>query len=310
MITVTLNAAIDRVMQIEGFRVGGHQRGCQVARVLAGKGVNVSRALAQLGVGNIATGFVGRGQLQAYEQSLEGTGVRPQFLAVDGDTRENVTIIDPLAGVETHIRDEGAAVSAADVGRLSKKLNLLARPGSLVMLCGSLPPGLPPESAVGFLDLAVAGGARVVVDGPGALLEAAVDRRPWLIKPNVEELGAMIGRAAMSDNEIREAGKSLSQRCHVVMVTCGAAGGYLFIDGSAMMGQVSFDPSRVVSTVGCGDVLLGAFVACHLSGKDARSSYRYALAAATAAAVEQQPGRFSPALVEELLPDTSVEHAD
>ena len=114
---------------------------------------------------------------------------------------------------------------------------------------------------------------------------------------------ASIGAA---DDEVVRIGQELSRHIRVVIVSRGAAGGYLFIDGSALIGQVDFDPGLARNSVGCGDCLLGAFIAAQLRGDDVKGSYEFALAAATAAAMEIVPGRFDPARVTELLGRTSV----
>jgi 1-phosphofructokinase family hexose kinase len=318
IITVTLNPAIDRVIEVAGFAVGAHQRGRLLDRVPAGKGVNVSRVLASLGVESIATGFVGAEELGFFEHFLAGgpergagPAVRPQLLAVHGHTRENITIIDPKSGIETHIRDLGFKVSPADVDRLRKKLNLLAKPGAVVALCGSLPPGMAIDAAVGLVDLAMAKGASVAVDGSGALLRALADRSLWLLKPNIQELAEAVGRAgdSLSDDDVVTHGRALGENAEVVIVSRGSAGGYLFAEGSVWLGQVSIDAELIRSTVGCGDALLAGFIAARLRGHDPRESYRHALAVATAAALEPAPGCVDPAEVANLLPAASVEAA-
>ena len=191
VITVTMNTAIDRVLEVKGLSVGGHLSGRLIARVPAGKGVNVSRTLAALGVPSVATGFVGRGQLEEYERSLAGIEVQPQFLAVEAITRENITLIDTDAGIETHIRETGEPPTPGDLDRLRNKLNLLAKPGGLVALSGSLPSGVAVDYAVDLVDMVLSKGSRVAVDGSGELLHALRDRKLWLIKPNVQELAAI-----------------------------------------------------------------------------------------------------------------------
>jgi len=317
IITVTLNPAIDRVIEVSGFAVGAHQRGRLIARAAAGKGVNVSRVLASLGVGNTATGFVGAGDLEFFEQSLaecaeHGAATRPQFLAVKGCTRENLTIIDPESGVETHVRDLGMETSPADIDRLSKKINLLARPGGVVVFSGSLPPGMEIDAAVGLIDLAVSKGAKVAVDGPGALLQAVADRPLWLVKPNVSELAEAVGRAGQSlcDDDVVASARGLGEKSGVVIVSRGSAGGYMIAEGSAWLGQVRIDQGLIRSTVGCGDALLAGFIAAQQTGHDLPQSYRHALAVATAAALEPVPGRVNTATAAELLLAASVERLE
>lgn len=315
IITVTLNPAIDRIMEIAGFQVGGHQRGETVARVPAGKGVNVARALSELGVASIATGFVGRGQLEEYETSFRDSLVQPQFLAVDGRTRENVTVIDPTSATETHLRDKGLSPTPSDIGRLRNKINLLAKPDRLFVFSGSLPTGMETSHVVELTDIVLSKGAKVAVDGPGDLLAALRDRALWLIKPNRDELavldrastGQIHGQGSHGEDEIRRIASALTDRIGVVIVSCGAAGGYLFSSQTSLRGRVDFDPARVRSSVGCGDCLLAAFIAAQNRGDGIESAYRYALSVATAASFEVVPGRFARAGVETLLNLTTIQ---
>ena len=321
IITVTLNPAIDRIMEIAGFQVGGHQRGETVARVPAGKGVNVSRALSELGVASIATGFVGRGQLEEYEASFHNSLVRPQFLAVEGRTRENVTVIDTTTATETHLRDKGLAPTPADVVRLRNKINLLAKPGRLFVFSGSLPTGVDTAGAVKLIDVAISKGARVAVDGPGELLAALRDRSLWLIKPNRKELAEMVAAStggaevggqgdaqpSLDDKDILRIASEFTDHVDVVIVSCGAAGGFLLSAQRSLRGRVDFDTTLARSSVGCGDCLLGGFIAARCEGMDEEESYRRALAVATAAAMEVVPGQFARKNIESLLGLSIVE---
>lgn len=318
IITVTLNPAIDRIMEIAGFRVGGHQRGETVARVPAGKGVNVARALSELGVASIATGFVGRLQLEEYETSFGDSLVQPQFLALDGRTRENVTVIDPTSATETHLRDRGLSPTPADVGRLRNKINLLAKPDRLFVFSGSLPTGMDTSHVVELIDIVLSSGAQVAVDGPGDLLAALRDRDLWLIKPNRDELAAVDrastgqshAQGSLGDDDIRRIASALTDRIGVVIVSSGATGGYLFSGQTSLRGHVDFDPARVRSSVGCGDCLLAAFIAAQNRGDAVESAYRYALSVATAAAYEVVPGRFDPAVIDELQSKVVVDRVE
>jgi 1-phosphofructokinase family hexose kinase len=331
VVTMTMNTAIDRLIEVSDLRLGGHQRGRTLARVPAGKGVNVGRALAILGVPSIATGFVGRDEMAMYEESFSETLVHPQFLAITGRTRENLTLLDKVTHVETHVRDEGITPTPGDMVRLGNKMKVLTRAGGLVIIGGSTPPNVPPARAIEFVDLALKKGAHVAVDLPGQLLHALRDRHLWLVKPNREEFTAMVragepkGAPAdiksgqitaeldededdlLSDDELIDAGRVLAKNFRVLIVTCGADAGYLFTGSEVMIGQVHLDDERVRSTVGCGDALMGGFLAAQLRGKNIRESYHYGLAVATAAAVDMIPGHFAQIVVDEMLSETSVE---
>ena len=307
IVTVALNPAVDRVIEVPGLRLGGHQRGRLISRTPAGKAVNVARALSALDVPTVVTGFVGEDCFDEYEAFLATGSVRSQLLAVAGRTRENITLVDPTAGVETHIRDAGFTIEASDFDRMKKKLNLLAGPDSLMIFSGSTPPGVTAALFRELIEIVLAKRAVVAVDTSDAALAAVAELPLWLVKPNVEELAALAGHAIDSDGEILRAGRALSKTIHTVVVSCGAAGGYVFVDGSALVGQVDLAGQKPVNTVGCGDCMLAGFVAAHLHGADVREAYRQALAVATAAAVSVNPGEFDPAAVERFARSASVE---
>jgi 1-phosphofructokinase family hexose kinase len=307
VVTITVNPAIDCVFEVPGLTLGAHQVGRRRSRTPAGKGVNVARVLAGLGHPPVATGFVGAEEVQAFESSLAAVGARSRFLAVRGNTRENVTLIDPDAKTETHVRDAGFAVRGEDVERLARTLSGLSDAGVLVVFSGSLPRGMAPEDLDALVRVCVDRGAAVAVDADGPLLRAVQSNRLWAIKPNREELQALIGGSAESGDELIRAGRSLSDKVENVLVSCGAAGGYLFTRDRACRGRVPLDPKRVISTVGCGDALLAVFIAARLDGHDAAEAYRRALATATAAATDPLPGHVEPDRVTELLAQAAVE---
>lgn len=301
-----MNTAIDRILEVRDFTVGAHQRGRLLVRVPAGKGVNVSRTLSALGVSSVATGFVGEEQLEDYERSFEDTLVKAQFLAVDGTTRENITLIDPATGVETHIRDQGVTPTPGDLERLRSKLNRLSRPDNLIVFGGSLPPKVSVDYVRGLVDMVQRKGAHAAVDGPGELLHAVRGEKLWLIAPNVDELVAMMGfegdrgDQAPSDDELFDIGRRLARTMQAVMVTCGAAGGYLFLGEVVMRGRIDMHHLEVKSTVGCGDALLAAYIAGCKEGKDAHDAYELALAVASASVVHSTPGGFDPVAVADM----------
>jgi 1-phosphofructokinase family hexose kinase len=305
IITVTLNTAIDRVLEAPHFAIGGHLRGRNLLREPAGKGINVSRALALLGVPSIATGFVGELEMPKFD-ALRSKLLNTQFLAVAGETRENVTILDPAAHTETHVRTEGFTVTPRDVERLARKLHLIAKPSSLVIFAGSLPAGMTSADYAGMIDTTLGSGALVGVDAPGAVLRDVFDRSLWLIKPNEEELAAVAGEIENREKAILAAGRQLSKHIRVVIITCGADGGYAFTGGEGYLAQVDMGATPVVSTVGCGDALLAGFVAATARGESVREAFAFGTAVASAAATHAEPAFFDPAEIEPLAARTSV----
>jgi len=297
IITVTLNPAIDRVIEVDGFAVGTHQVGRELLRVPAGKGVNVSRVLAAMDVPSTATGFLGVENFAAY-QPLFGGLITDAFVRLPGRTRENITITDRRTRQDTHIRDVGLSVDAAAMDRLKDTLCRLAAPESLFIFSGSLPPGVTPGAFAELVTGCLNNGARVAVDTSGTALTAVASLPLWLAKPNTEELPQLVGRDVCDDQGQVAAARSLSVRVANVLLTCGRQGAYLFTGDVAMHAVAPLDATEIVSTVGCGDVILAAYVAGVHKGTPVTNAFSEAVAYAAACAMTFDPAGTDPAAVQ------------
>ncbi len=307
VITVSLNPAIDRIVEVPRFAVGEHQRGRLIARTPAGKSVNVSRALAILGVPGIAAGFIGRQELALFRDSLRADGVGSEFIPVDGITRENITIVDPAARVATHIRDAGFRVGAGDIDRLGRLLTRLCAKDRIVVFSGSTPEGLDARRFEDLLRVCMSAGARVAVDTSGPPLRAAARLPLWLIKPNVAELAELTGVAIASEPELLAAARAVARTVATVLVSRGEEGAVCLTGGEAVRGHVRVAPEQVRNTVGCGDCLLAGYIAGRLGSGSVHDAMRHAVAVAAAKVVSIEPGRFDPQRVSGYRRDARVE---
>lgn len=330
IITVTLHTAVDRVLEVPHLTVGGHLAAKQIAQYPAGKGVNVSQALARLGCDSIATGFVGQQEAPWFEQFLAQAGpgrAGSQMLSVRGPTRENLTLLDPVNHTDTHLRTLGYQVTRHDVQRIVSKLGLLVRQGTLVAFCGSLPPGMDPADFDTLIYVTLGAGGRVVLDVPGRLLtqatsldlgvtsqpgpasQASGEEKPlWLVKPNREELAEALGLPEDAGWEgLLDAGRRLAQRVQWVVITLGAQGALLFYEENAWRGWCQPDPQGLVSTVGCGDCLLAGLLQAQLAGLEPPDALRRGVAVAAANTRQIGVAQFTPQLVQALEQQTHVE---
>ena len=300
VITVTMNTAIDRVLKAPGFRVGAHLPAETVSHTPAGKGVNLARALARLGRSNIATGFVGQGEAERFEIFLntgEGLGrVNNQLLSVRGPTRENITVVDPDAGTDTHLRTRGYQVTEHDLARLSTKVGLLSREGVVFVFAGSSPDGVDNDALSALVRKAQWGGADVVLDLDGKTLGdvlGSVGKAVWMVSPNRSEFAAALGLdGEMTFEQILDAARSAADRSGWVMVSMGSEGGLLVTESGVYRGVCEVDHSRVVSTVSSGDCLVAAVVDAHLRGLAPAEALRRGLAVATASTFSAHPADF------------------
>lgn len=284
IVAVALNPAIDRILEVPRLTIGAHQQIRLLGRSAAGKAVNVARALSVLEVPAVLTGLVGREEQGAFSRDLQGTQVEMRMLPVAGQTRENITLVDPATKTETHLRDRGFDVSADELAAMKAELRALAGPGTAFVFSGSLPPGITPADQAEMVRICRSGGGEVAVDASGPALAAAVEAGPWLIKPNRQELEELLGRTLAGRAGLLAAGRQLARTIPLVLVSCGAEGAYLFTSDEVLHGWCEVPAEQLVSTVGCGDALLTGFVAGVYKNMALPESLRLGLAAATATA--------------------------
>lgn len=317
IVTVTPNPAIDRVLIAEQFAVGEHVRAKRIGWYPGGKGINVSRVLAMLGTRSVATGFVGKDELATFEEYLERVGGRRivmQLLMVRGRTRENTTIMDPVMDTETHIRDEGFTVQLEDVRRLTSKVGMLAREGSIVVIAGSLPPGVRPGDLRTMMHLCHDHGAHLVVDTSETALDALRDEPMWLLKLNAKELADLTGMPTETEDQVIAAARSMSVTegglCQHVAATRGAAGAVLVTPKEILSARVFVHPGLIANTVGCGDSLLAGMLHSFHGGQSWESALRMGVATATANATSRTPGTIDRKEIAEFFDAATVDRHD
>jgi 1-phosphofructokinase family hexose kinase len=307
IIAVSLNTAIDRTLEVPDLEVGGHVRGRLVSIQPAGKAVNVARFLGTLGTPCILTGFVGEGDRTRFARSFAKTGVHVEVFEGHGHTRENITLIDPSRGIETHVRDVGFELSEDDLERMKRKLGILAMRRAYVIFAGSLPPGMDAETFERLVAVCRDRNAYVAVDSSGPGLDVVRHGGPlWLVKPNREELAELTGRPVETDLQMHEAARRLLERIELVVVTLGQEGACLFTRTGAWHATPHLDPAEIVKTVGCGDALLAGFVHAHARGGAPEECLRRGVAVGSAAALKARTGEVDPEDAERLYATVEV----
>lgn len=302
IITIGLNPAVDCILECPDFQVGEHQHARPIARIAAGKAVNVSRALALQDTDTIATGFMGTEELEFFHEQLLAAGpgrILCHFVEVGGKTRENISIVDPKRQVETHLRLSGFTVTPNEAAILKDKLTHDLHPGDIAVFSGSLCEGLEPEYLGELIDLCTKTGVKVALDSNGAALLQVMNRprKVWLLKPNLEELRTLVGREIPNATSmVRDAARQLLPHADIILTSRGAAGAVLLTQtqlatptGSspgpelALCGK-SLSPTHAQRTLGCGDYLLAGFIARYLTSNSLEEAFRWGLAFASARA--------------------------
>jgi len=194
ILTVTPNPALDYTIRVDALEIGRRAKYRDPAIDPAGKGINVSRMARRLGEATLALGFAAGATGDLLRQSLDREGIPHELVPVAGLTRINVTLLTGPEGSATHFHGPGDGVSAADVRRLLDRIAEQLPRARILVLSGSLPPGMSPDAVVDLLSLARRQQVRAIVDAEGGLLAAAVGAGADLVKPNLIEAAELLGR--------------------------------------------------------------------------------------------------------------------
>jgi 1-phosphofructokinase len=305
IITVTLNPTLDKTLSVPRLIPGEIHRAAFIRQDVGGKGINVSRALAALGLESLPIGFLGGSTGHAMRAGLDALGFRHRFIEVAGETRQNLTLLDASTGQYTKINEPGAAVTEADLAALAAMIEEMARPDDTVAFCGSLPPAASANAYATLIAQAKRAGARVLLDTSGPPLQLGMAAKPYGIKPNAEEAGEALGRTVEGDAGCLGAARDLAAPgIPVVCLTRGAAGLVLSWQGNLVLARPP--DVRAASPVGAGDATLAGIIWALADACDAEEAARRAVACGTGAAMQEGTGVGDRGLIESLRPRVLV----
>jgi len=288
IVTVGLSPAWDVVCRGRGLEWGRHQNIDEQVVRPAGKAMNVSCALAWMGVRSIAAGLWGRedyGEMETTVARLGGRIIEAQMTAVEGRTRRNVTVVDTLHHREMHLRAAADLASADSLQKLTLSLSGLVHLGDTCVFAGAMPAGELLAPTVDLLGACRRSGASIAVDTYGPVLKAIVNAGlAWLIAPNVEELRELLGsQVEDTPGPLLDAGRTLLDSTEIALISRGEQGALLVTKGGAWAGG-STVRRETPSTVGCGDYLLAGFLAGFDETGDPQAALAWGLKAAAARA--------------------------
>ncbi|QXH46126.1 1-phosphofructokinase [Pseudomonas xanthosomatis] len=284
ILTLTLNPALDLTIELDSLRAGAVNRSQAQHSHAAGKGLNVAQVLNDLGHSVTVGGFLGQDNLQAFEALIEWRGFADCFVRVPGETRSNIKLVE-ADGRVTDINGLGPQVDEAARSALLRRLEQIAPGHDAVVVAGSLPRGVGPEWLRKLLQRLKALGLKVALDSSGEALRAGLEAAPWLVKPNTEELGEVLGLPV--DNPARQraaAEQLLASGVEHVVVSEGEHGVRWFAKGLALHAQPP--KVRIASTVGAGDSLVAGMLHGLLLGEAPAATLRRATAIAAQAVTQ------------------------
>jgi len=296
IVTVTLNAAIDRTLTVPNFQLGHRHRASQGLTLAGGKGINVARALKRLDVPVVATGLAGGRTGTRIVEELTSEAILNDFVRIADESRTSSAVVDPTAGTYTEINEWGPHVEPDELAMLLEKISYLARGADMVVFAGTLPRGVEDSFYAEAIRDLNRRNVPAVLDSEGPPLRLGVEAEAFLVTPNQREAEGLVGQEFGDDEDYTMALDRIADMgARNVLITSDTRSFGLF---RADRKRISFraDAPNVepVSAVGSGDVLLAAFLAARLAEKPLEEALRAAVAAGAASTLEVGAGRFEP----------------
>ncbi len=289
---VNLNAAIDKTIVVNSFRLGEIHRPESVKSLAGGKGCNVARALKQFGMTPVVTGWVGGVAGRFIENELEKEGIRTDFVYTEVESRTCTSILDSSNQMMTEIYEKGDPVPAAKVDEMLDRFEAGVGGYTAVTLSGSLPPGVPDDFYAQLIHIARREGVPAVLDSSkDALLQGAA-AMPFLIKPNETEVAILAERHLTTITDFAAAASNISTRYKTTVVLSLGKDGAIAARGQDVI-HVKNPQVAVQSAVGSGDCMMGGLSYGFTQGFNLTDAVTYGVDAGTANTLVIGSGQFN-----------------
>jgi tagatose 6-phosphate kinase len=296
IVTVTLNAAVDRTLTVPNFQLGHRHRASQGLTLAGGKGINVARALKRLDVPVVATGLAGGRTGTRIVEELTSEAILNDFVRIADESRTSSAVVDPTAGTYTEINEWGPQVTAEELAMLLDKISYLARGADMVVFAGTLPRGVDDSFYAEAIRELNRRQVRAVLDSEGPPLRFGVEAEAFLVTPNQREAEGLVGQEFSDDEDCLMAVDRIADMGarNVLLTTEARSFGLFREDRKRLLFRAIAPRVEPVSAVGSGDVLLAAFIAARLADRSLEDSLRSAVSAGAASTLEVGAGRFDP----------------
>ena len=312
IITVTLNAAIDKTLAVPNFALGRRHRAVEQASMAGGKGVNVARALKALGQPVIATGVAGGPTGTRIIEQLTAEAVLNDFVRIREESRTSTAVVDPTSGVQTEINERGPTVSEGELELFVGKLLYLAKGAAICIFSGSLPGGIEPGLYARLVEELGRLGVTTVLDAEGEPLRLATRAEPSVVSPNEPEAEELVGHE-FTDEEDRVSGLqsvvALGAREAIMTLSSGCLG-LVGPETYRRLVRVTVEALEPVSAVGSGDAFLAGYVAARYGGQAPEESLRFGAACGAESTQHFGAGVLDPRKVERMLGEVRVERVE
>lgn len=307
ILTITLNPAIDVRYSIENFILGNVNRTKEIEKNAGGKGINVSRIINILGGDILATGIIGGFTGKLFLKKLNEHSIKNNFLESDYETRTCIAIVDKNIDGITEILESGKGDLKVS-NNFKEKFSEIVQDDSIKIICasGSLLKGIDPLMYNTLIEKSNKKGVKFILDTSGETLLAGIEAKPFLIKPNKEELEFILNRKLETEVDIINAGKELIHKgAQNVMITLGGSGALLVTADKIYKG--TFPKVTIKNTVGSGDSTVGGFAYALSQDRTLPECFKLGIACGTTNAMLDTTGTIDMDILNDILPKIKIE---
>jgi 1-phosphofructokinase family hexose kinase len=302
--TVTLNPTLDITYVLEEVSFGEPVKALEVLKSPGGKGINVSRALRSMGMDSVATTIVGGYVGEEVLDLLQKEGLILQVVKIGSETRTNVVVFGRKDEKELVIRAAGPPVQETEAERISGFIFDVAKSPEVLVLSGSLPPGVKEDMYFSLIKEARSRGIRTVLDSDGEPFRLGVEAGPYLIKPNLAELLYLAGSELRREEGIHRYCEGLLDKgLELIVVSLGKDGAIMVTRQGSWRGSV---PVIAENTVGAGDSMVAGLLMGIVQSRPLEEIFHMGLACGVSAVINPGPGLCDPAAYKEAYPQIEV----
>jgi 1-phosphofructokinase/tagatose 6-phosphate kinase len=310
IITVTLNAALDKTLEVPNFTPGRRHRTVDQTTMPGGKGVNIARAIKRLGQPVIAAGLVGGATGNRIVEALNGEAILNAFVRIREESRTNTAVLDPTTGMQTEINERGPGVSLQELELFREKLLYLAKGASICVFAGSLPRGIETDVYAGLIREVRRLGVTTMIDTDGEPLRLAVRSEPDVISPNELEAEELVGHEFNDGDDRAQAVVEMGRlgAREAIMTVSDGCYAQVLENGAPTLYRVRVEEERGPrSSIGSGDAFLAGYVAARYAKRPPVECLRYGVACGAESIHHFGAGIVEPARVARLLDEVEAE---
>lgn len=312
IVTVTMNAALDRTLTVPNFAVGQRHRASAGMSQAGGKGINVARALKALDVPVVATGLAGGRTGTRIVEELTTESMLNDFVRIGAESRTSTVVVDPAGGTSSEVYEWGPEVSTDELQMLLDKIAYLARATDLVVFAGTLPRGVDRGFYGDAIRELTRRRVRAVLDTEGEPLRRGVEAEPWLVSPNQREAESLVGQEFHDEEDFLMALDTIAELGARNVLIGHETGAFLLIKEERRVQRfhASIQQLEPLSPAGAGDAMLAAYLAARVAERPVEDALREAVGTGAAATLEVGGGRFDPREAQRLAAGVTVVAAE